>query len=119
MPLHVRMSSRDPDERHRSSSPLELFFDLTFVVAVSEAGSGLQPGLVGARAESVLLGYPLVFFAIWWAWMNCSWFASAYEMREGVVGASQVALQKQEALGGRPIRLPVCSTITSIFGHTS
>jgi hypothetical protein len=45
------MSSRDPDERHRSSSPLELFFDLTFVVAVSEAGSGLQRGLAGGRAE--------------------------------------------------------------------
>ena len=59
MPLHVRMSSRDPDERNRSSSPLELFFDLTFVVAVSEAGSGLQRGLVGGRAKSVLLGYPL------------------------------------------------------------
>jgi low temperature requirement protein LtrA len=79
MPLHVRMSSRDPDERHRPSSPLELFFDLTFVVAVSEAGSGLQRGLAGGRAESVLLGYPLVFFAIWWAWMNFSWFASAYD----------------------------------------
>jgi low temperature requirement protein LtrA len=79
MPLHVRMSSRDPDERHRASSPLELFFDLTFVVAVAEAGSGLQRGLTGGRAESVLIGYPLVFFAIWWAWMNFSWFASAYD----------------------------------------
>jgi low temperature requirement protein LtrA len=79
MPLHVRMSSRDPDERHRSSSPLELFFDLTFVVAVAEAGSGLQRGLSGGRAESVLIGYPIVFFAIWWAWMNFSWFASAYD----------------------------------------
>jgi low temperature requirement protein LtrA len=73
------MSSRDPDERHRSSSPLELFFDLTFVVAVAEAGSGLQRGLAGGQAESVLLGYALVFFAIWWAWMNFSWFASAYD----------------------------------------
>lgn len=36
MPLYVRMSSRDPAQSHRGSSPLELFFDLTFVVAVAE-----------------------------------------------------------------------------------
>jgi low temperature requirement protein LtrA len=29
------MSGRDPDEAHRVSSPLELLFDLTFVVAVA------------------------------------------------------------------------------------
>ena len=26
-----------------------------------------------------LLGYLMVFFAIWWAWMNFTWFASAYD----------------------------------------
>ena len=26
-----------------------------------------------------LIGYPTVFFAIWWAWMNFTWFASAYD----------------------------------------
>ena len=29
-----RMSGRDPDEHGRASTPLELLFDLTFVVAV-------------------------------------------------------------------------------------
>ena len=79
MPVYVRMSSRDPEERHRASTPLELFFDLTFVVAVAEAGSAFQRGLVEGRAGTVLIGYPLVFFAIWWAWMNFSWFSSAYD----------------------------------------
>ncbi len=79
MPLYVRMLSRDPTQEHRTSSPLELFFDLTFVVAVAEAGSAFQRGLVGGKAGSVLIGYPLVFFAIWWAWMNFSWFSSAYD----------------------------------------
>jgi low temperature requirement protein LtrA len=27
----------------------------------------------------VILSYSLVFFAIWWAWMNFTWFASAYD----------------------------------------
>jgi low temperature requirement protein LtrA len=79
MPLYVPMSSRDPTLGRRTSSPLELFFDLTFVVAVAEAGSAFQHGLVGGKAGSVLVGYPLVFFAIWWAWMNFTWFSSAYD----------------------------------------
>jgi low temperature requirement protein LtrA len=56
---------------------LELFFDLTFVVAVAQAGSAFQAGLADGRAGTVLVGYPVAFFAIWWAWMNFTWFASA------------------------------------------
>jgi low temperature requirement protein LtrA len=26
-----------------------------------------------------LIGYLMIFFAIWWAWMNFTWFASAYD----------------------------------------
>ena len=73
------MSSRDPDETHRASTPLELFFDLTFVVAIAQAASSLHHGLVEGRAGDSLIAYPLVFFAIWWAWMNFTWFASAYD----------------------------------------
>jgi low temperature requirement protein LtrA len=79
MQLHVRMSSRDPDEAHRASTPLELFFDLTFVVAIAEAGASLHHGLVSGHATDALVSYPLVFFGIWWAWMNFTWFASAYD----------------------------------------
>jgi low temperature requirement protein LtrA len=79
MRLHISMVSRDPDEDHRASTPLELFFDLTFVVAVAQAASGLERGLAGGRIGRVSLGYVLVFFGIWWAWMNFTWFASAYD----------------------------------------
>jgi low temperature requirement protein LtrA len=73
------MVPRDPEEEHRASTPLELFFDLTFVAAVAQAGAGLHQGLVDGNARHVLIIYPLVFFAIWWAWMNFTWFASAYD----------------------------------------
>ncbi|MDQ3947380.1 MAG: low temperature requirement protein A [Actinomycetota bacterium] len=79
MPLHVRMSARDPDEAHRAATPLELFLDLTFVVAIAQAASSLHHGLVEGDAGGALIGFPLVFFAIWWAWMNFTWFASAYD----------------------------------------
>ena len=31
-----RMTGRDPNEAHRAATPLELLFDLTFVVAFSQ-----------------------------------------------------------------------------------
>jgi len=79
MQLHVRMAARDPEEAHRASTPLELFFDLTFVVAVAQAAASLHHGLVGGHPGDALAAYPMVFFAIWWAWMNFTWFASAYD----------------------------------------
>jgi low temperature requirement protein LtrA len=84
MPLHVRMTSRDPDEAHRASTPLELFFDLTFVVAIAQAASSLHHGLVDGHAVDALSAFPLAFFAIWWAWMNFTWFASAYDTDDAV-----------------------------------
>ncbi|MFI1382604.1 low temperature requirement protein A [Embleya sp. NPDC020886] len=73
------MTSRDTTEEHRASTPLELFFDLTFVVAVAQAGSRLVHSLAEGHPGHGLAGYLLVFFAIWWAWVNFTWFASAYD----------------------------------------
>jgi low temperature requirement protein LtrA len=77
--LLATMSSRDPDEPHRASTPLELFFDLTFVVAVAQASNTMHHLLVDGHAGDGLVAFPLVFFGIWWAWMNFTWFASAYD----------------------------------------
>lgn len=74
-----RMTGRDPDEWHRASTPLELLFDLTFVVAVAQAGTQLHHALAAGHAGHAVAGYVLVFFGIWWAWVNFTWFASAYD----------------------------------------
>ncbi|MEV6791708.1 low temperature requirement protein A [Streptomyces sp. NPDC051320] len=73
------MRGRDPGEEHRASTPLELLFDLTFVVAVSQAAAQFHHALAEGHLVSGLAGYAAVFFAIWWAWMNFTWFASAYD----------------------------------------
>jgi low temperature requirement protein LtrA len=73
------MAPRDPEEDHRASTPLELLFDLCFVVAVSQAAGQLHHGLLEGQVAASLRGYAEVFFAIWWAWMNFTWFASAYD----------------------------------------
>jgi low temperature requirement protein LtrA len=77
--LKAPMTARSPHEPHRASTPLELLFDLVFVVAISQAASGLHHAIAEAHALEGLIGYLMVFFAIWWAWMNFTWFASAYD----------------------------------------
>lgn len=78
-PWRRRMVARDRNEAHRSSTPLELLFDLCFVAAVAGVGVQLHHGLAEGEVGPAVLGYLLVFFAIWWAWMNFTWFASAYD----------------------------------------
>lgn len=75
----VRMTARSPHEPHRAATPLELFFDLCFVVAVAQAGARLVHALAEGDPGHGVAGYLLVFFAIWWAWVNFTWFASAYD----------------------------------------
>ncbi|PBC63130.1 hypothetical protein BKI49_15520 [Streptomyces sp. Tue6028] len=74
-----RMTARGRDEAHRVASPLELFFDLCFVVAVAQAGMQLVHAVAEGHAGEGILNYAMIFFAIWWAWMNFTWFASAYD----------------------------------------
>ncbi len=74
-----RMTSRDTDEPHRVATPLELLFDLVFVVAVSQASQNLHHLISDDHVGQGVLSYLMVFFAIWWAWMNFTWFASAFD----------------------------------------
>ena len=74
-----RMLARATDEEHRTATVLELFFDLCFVVAVASAASALHHEVAADHVGDGVVGYVTVFFAIWWAWMNFTWFASAYD----------------------------------------
>lgn len=82
--FYLPMLSRDASESHRASTPLELFFDLCFVVAVAIASSNLHHEIAEGHAGEGIYAFALVFFAIWWAWMNFTWFASAYDTDDAV-----------------------------------
>ncbi len=73
------LKGRDPHEEHRAATPLELFFDLVFVVAIAQAAAGLHHGIVEDHIQDAIVSYLLAFFAIWWAWMSFTWFASSYD----------------------------------------
>ena len=79
--LHRRrpMTGRDPHEQNRVSTPLELLFDLTFVVAFGTAASSLSHALSEEHIGSGIVAFALAAFAVTWAWINYSWLASAYD----------------------------------------
>lgn len=78
-PWYRPMRARDPQEGHRAATPLELFFDLCFVVAVALAAARLHHAITEGHIREALPSYGVIFFAIWWAWLNFTWFASSYD----------------------------------------
>lgn len=73
------MTGRDPHESGRAATPLELLFDLTFVVSFGIAGSESAHLIAEGHVASAIGGFLFAMFAISWAWINFSWFASAYD----------------------------------------
>ena len=81
MPSHRlrSMSGRDPLEAGRAASTLELLFDLTFVIGFGTAASQFAHYLAEGHVAVAVVGFVFGAFAVAWAWMNWSWFASAYD----------------------------------------
>lgn len=73
------MTGRDPNEEHRGATPLELLFDLTFVVAFGVSGNELAHQLAAGHIAAGVVAFCFATFAICWAWINYSWMASAYD----------------------------------------
>jgi hypothetical protein len=59
-----RMSGRDPHQPHRVATPLELLFDMTFVVAFGVAALEFAHMLVAAHIGAGLAGFSFVTFAV-------------------------------------------------------
>jgi low temperature requirement protein LtrA len=79
-----RFSGRDPAEGHRASTPLELLYDLTIVVAFGTAADELAHYVAEDHVGAGVAGFAFATFAVSWAWLNYSWFASAYDTDDWV-----------------------------------
>ena len=73
------MVGRDPAERGRVATPLELLYDLTFVVAFGVTADQTAEVLAEGHFVPALLGFGFAMFCVVWAWVNFSWFASAFD----------------------------------------
>ncbi|WP_020558402.1 low temperature requirement protein A [Thiofilum flexile] len=74
-----RMTGRNQHEHHRAATPLELLYDLTLVVAFGVAGSQMAHALAEGHIWVGVAGFIFTMFAAVWAWVNFTWFASAYD----------------------------------------
>jgi low temperature requirement protein LtrA len=75
----TRMTGRDPHESHRAATPLELLYDLTFVIGFGVAADELAHALAADHVAVGLGGFAFAMFAVVWAWIQYTWFASAYD----------------------------------------
>jgi low temperature requirement protein LtrA len=62
-------------------TPLELFFDLVFVLAITQCTALMA---TAADAAGVARGL-LVLAVLWWAWVGYSWLTSVVDPEEGMV----------------------------------
>lgn len=69
----------DPEISERSSSALELLFDLTYAVSVGVAADQLAELVASNQIGSGIIGFVFGMVAILVSWINFSWFASAFD----------------------------------------
>lgn len=73
------MRPRDTDESHRASTELELFFDLIIVIGIASLTAAFHHAISAGHGLQMLPNFVFLFLALWWAWMNFTWFASAFD----------------------------------------
>lgn len=72
------MLVRDPHE-HRAATTLELFYDLTIVVAFSTAGAQFAHALAVGHVLNGVAAFAFSVFAVTWAWASFTTFASGFD----------------------------------------
>ncbi|MGL6210947.1 MAG: low temperature requirement protein A [Paracoccaceae bacterium] len=73
------ITARDPHESHRVSTQLELFFDLVIVIGIAALTAALHHAISDGHGLEKLPNFIFLFLALWWAWMNYTWFSSAFD----------------------------------------
>ncbi|MEM7480658.1 MAG: low temperature requirement protein A [Acidobacteriota bacterium] len=74
------ITARGVDESHRAATPLELFYDLIYVVAIASLAAQLHHTVSDwHHVGHASLMYLFIFWCIWWPWNTYTWFASGYD----------------------------------------
>ena len=67
-----------PAGEERRATPLELLYDLTYVIAFGAAAEELAAAVAGGHLGAGVGAYLFAIFAVGWAWLNFTWYTSAY-----------------------------------------
>jgi len=72
--------ARSKDEPHRTATPLELFYDLVYVVAIAFVAGELHHAITEwHHVPHAILMYLWIFWCVWWPWNTYTFFASGYD----------------------------------------
>lgn len=116
-----RTSAGDPPvEREQRVTPLELFFDLVFVFAITQVTQLMVDDLTWRGVGHGLL----VLAALWWLWTGYAWLTNSLEPEEGVVRAGMfagmaamflLALAVPNAFGSRALLFGVAYLVARVI----
>ena len=70
-----RLRIGEGSEEHRHATWLELFYDLVFVVAISQLAHNLHAHV----SLSGFFGFIVLFIPIWWAWIGTTFYANRFD----------------------------------------
>lgn len=73
------MRGRARHEQHRAATPLEALYDLVFAAAFGVAGAQFAEGVAAGHGAAAVGAFGFATAAVIWAWINFSWFASAFD----------------------------------------
>ena len=65
----------ETEEEHRHATWLELFYDLVFVVAISQIAHYLHEDITWSR----FFGFVFLFVPIWWSWVGTTFYANRFD----------------------------------------
>jgi low temperature requirement protein LtrA len=78
---HARMQAEGGAEEDEAVKPLELFFDLVFVFAITQVTAFIA---ADPTWEGLLRGL-MIIAVVWWAWVAYSWLTNTLDTDEGRV----------------------------------
>lgn len=70
-----KLRTEEESGKHRKVSWLELFYDLFFVVTISQ----LAHTLVGDISTEKILNYLFMFLPVWWIWIGTTYYLERFE----------------------------------------
>jgi low temperature requirement protein LtrA len=115
---------RDRAAHHEERvGPVELFFDLVFVFAVTQLSHAiiLHPDLKGFLQAAIL------FIAVWWVWVETAWFTNWLDVRHlpvrlllfALMGVALVmTISLPEAFGGRGLIFVISLLVVQLGRHS-
>lgn len=75
------MRNHDPNESFRVATPLELLFDLVFVVGLGTTSAQFAHFVAEGASEiyAGIIGFAFCVFWLVWAWIYFTWFGSSFD----------------------------------------